>query len=127
MTTYLDIDDALARAKERSQGQATTADDEWLEELLGMSAGATAAVPPVTHYRPYYCAAKLLEQKQSAQLLSEADGAKFTGLAKPIASLLALQAAYDSANALVIPLGFEALLPEPARLRSRAIARIPTP
>jgi hypothetical protein len=125
MTQYLDIDDALARAKERSQGQATSADDEWLEELLSMSAGKTLA--NVTHYRPYYCAAKLLEQKQSAQLLSEADGAKFTGLAKPIDSLLALQAAYDSANALVIPLGFEALLPEPARLRSRAIARIPTP
>lgn len=125
MTQYLDLDAALDRAKERSQGQATTADDDWLTELLTMSAGVDAEA--VTHYRPYYCAANLLQQKLSAQLLTEADGAKFTGYALPIASLLALQSAYDSANALVIPLGFEAATPGPVRLRGRAIARIPTP
>jgi hypothetical protein len=63
----------------------------------------------------------------AAQTLASAEGVVFTGLAKPIASLLALQSAYDTANALVVPAGFEAILPEPPRFRSRAIARIPSP
>lgn len=126
MTQYLDLDAALDRAKERTQRQATTADDDWLTELLQMSAGVAGGV---THYRPYYCAAKLLEQKLASQTISEADGAKFTGLAKPIASLLGLQAAYDSSNGLTVPVGFEASPANqgPQRLRSRTLARIPTP
>lgn len=101
---YTVLADALARAKERCQGKATAADDAWLTEILGFSAGTVGGV---THYRPYYCAAKLLEQKQSVQGLSEAEGVKFTGLTLPIASLLALQQAYDLAFALEIPAGFE--------------------
>ncbi|MEL7314823.1 MAG: hypothetical protein AAFN08_07720 [Cyanobacteria bacterium J06559_3] len=104
MTTYLLITDALARAKERSG--ASAADDAYLTELLTMSAGVDTET--VTHYRPFYVAAKWLEQNQTAQTLTEADGAKFTGLAKPIESLLALQASYDSANDLSVPTGFEA-------------------
>ncbi|MEM9486499.1 MAG: hypothetical protein AAGA83_22720, partial [Cyanobacteria bacterium P01_F01_bin.116] len=79
MTTYLDKIAALARAKERSG--ATDVDNEYLNELLDMSAGT---VNEVTHYRPFYCAAKWIEQNQSAQTISEASGAKFTGLQKPI-------------------------------------------
>lgn len=125
MAQFLDLDEALDRAKERTQGQATTADDDWLTELLEMS----AALDPdeVTHFRPYFAAAKLLEQKLSAQLVESADGATFTGLATPIASLLLLQAGYDSANGLAVPPGFEAVPPGLQRLRSRAIARIPHP
>ena len=122
MTTYLDIDDALARAKERSQGQATAADDEWLLELLAMSAGVDADA--VTHYRPFYAAATLLQQRLASQTLTEADGAVFTGLAVPIASLLKLQAAYDSANRLAVPAGFEAIAPAAARPRTTALARV---
>lgn len=122
MTQYLNINTALLRAKERCQGKATSADDPWLREMLNMSAGTVGGV---AHYRPYYCAAKLLEQKQSAQTISEADGAKFTGLALPIASLFDLQSAYDKANGVQVPAGFEAvttgsnILP---RLRSRSVS-----
>lgn len=123
MKQYLDLDEALDRAKERSG--ATVVDDDYLTELLEMSAGIDPANQ--THYRIFFVAAKWLEQNRPQQTLAVAEGVTFTGLAKPIASLLALQAAYDSANALVVPLGFEAVTPGPQRLRSRAIARIPTP
>ena len=104
--TYLDQAAALARAKERSG--ATDTDDEYLNELLGMSAAPDA--DSVIHYRPFYCAAKWIEQNRPAQTLSEAaGGTKFTGLQKPIDSLLALQRAYDEANDLDVPNGFEAL------------------
>ena len=104
--TYLVQPDALARAKERSG--ATDADDEYLNELLTLSAGVDA--DQVTHYRPFYCAAKWIEQNRPAQTLSEAaGGTKFTGLQKPIDSLLALQRAYDQAQDLDVPDGFEAL------------------
>lgn len=118
MTQFLTLPAALARAKERCQGKATAADDGFLSELLEMSAGTVAGV---THFRPYYVSARFLEQKQSAQSISEADGAKFTGLAKPIASLMQVQAAYDSAYALEIPPGFEAVQEGPQRLRSRSV------
>jgi hypothetical protein len=121
--SYTDLTASLDRAIERTQGQATLADEEWLTEMLTLSAGT---VESTTHYRPYYVAAKLLEQKLAAQTLSEADGAVFTGLATPIASLLNLQASYDSAMALTVPAGFEAI-PPVQKLRSRAIQRIPSP
>lgn len=102
---YTNLVDALARAKERSG--ATTADDAYLTELLTLSSGKDAS--QVVHYRPFYCAAKWLEQNRGQQLLKKAkDGIEFTGLAKPIESLLALQAAYDSGQGLTVPVGFEA-------------------
>ena len=104
MTDYLDQAAALARAKERSG--ATDADDAYLNELLVMSAGT---VDSVTHYRPFYCAAKWIEQNRPAQTLSEANGTKFTGLVTPIDSLLQLQRSYDEAKALSVPNGFEAI------------------
>ncbi|MEM1240847.1 MAG: hypothetical protein AAGI45_13485 [Cyanobacteria bacterium P01_H01_bin.26] len=103
--TYLNQAEALARAKERSG--ATAADDEYLNELLTMSSALDA--DGLTHYRPFYCAAKWIEQNRPAQTLTEASGTKFTGLQKPIDSLLALQRSYDQANGLDVPDGFEAL------------------
>ena len=103
--TYLVQPDALARAKERSG--ATDADDDYLNELLTLSAGVDA--DQATHYRPFYCAAKWIEQNRTEQTLSEASGTKFTGLQKPIDSLLALQRAYDQAQGLTVPDGFEAI------------------
>ena len=102
---YLTLPESLIRTKERSG--ATSADDSYLTELLQMSAGVTAQ--GVTHFRIFYVSAKWLEQNRAQQALESADGAKFTGLAKPIASLLNMQSAYDAANQLVIPKGFEAI------------------
>lgn len=101
---YDTLESALARAKERSG--ATTADDAYLTEVLTLSAGKNPA--DQTIYRPFYAAAKWLEQNRSGQALSEASGVKFTGLATPIASLLLLQASMDQALGLTVPAGFEA-------------------
>lgn len=102
---YVTLADALLRAKERSG--ATAIDDIYLTELLEMSAGIDPEFR--THFRPFFVSAKFLEQNLSKQALKEADGAKFTGLAKPIESLLQLQRAYDQAHDLVIPTAFQAL------------------
>ena len=106
--SYISLPDALARAKERSG--ATEVDDEYLNELLQLSAGT--APDEATHYRPFYVAARWLEQNRGQQALESADGAKFTGYAKPIASLMNLQAAYDKSHALTVPDGFEAITSE---------------
>lgn len=102
--TYLVLVDSLARAKERA---GTSSGDEYLTELLTLSAGTDG--DGITHYRPFYCAAKYLEQSRADQSLESADGATFTGQKVPIASLLNLQLAYDKANGLTIPEGFEAI------------------
>jgi hypothetical protein len=101
---FLTLQPALDRARERSQ--AATTDDAYLTELLELSAGKAEAV---THYRPYYVAAKFLEQNLARQQISAADGATFTLLKKPIESLLDLQSAYDRAQGLLVPAGFEAV------------------
>lgn len=109
---YLVLADALTRAKERSG--ATSADDLFLTELLTLSAGVDA--DGITHYRPFYVAANWLSQNLSGQALKSADGVVFSGQATPIASLLALQSGYDSAQGLTVPAGFEAI--PPAKTRS---------
>lgn len=101
---YLELAASLARAKERANARASA--DAYMTELLELSAGTDAQ--NITHYRPFYVAAKWLEQNRQDQTFTEADGAKFTGQAKPIESLLGLQFAYDTANGLTIPPGFEA-------------------
>ncbi|MEM7771968.1 MAG: hypothetical protein AAF327_15840 [Cyanobacteria bacterium P01_A01_bin.37] len=103
MTTYLLIADALTRTKERSG--ATDGDDTLLTELLNQAAGTVGGV---THYRPFYVAARFIEQNTGVQTLSEAKGVKFTGQWRVIASLMSTQAAYDSANGLTVPTGYEA-------------------
>ena len=120
---YEVLADALIRAKERSG--ATAVDDPYLTELLVISAGKDPN--NVTQYRPFFVAAKWLEQNLSAQALSEADGVKFTGQATPIASLLALQASIDQALSLTIPPGMEAVVPGESggtatRYRSRSLS-----
>lgn len=105
---YTVLAEALARAKERSG--ATSADDVYLTELLTLSAGK--APDAVTHYRPFYCAAKWMEQDKAKQALKKAGDVEFTGLAAPISSLVNLQASLDQALELTIPKGFEAIPPE---------------
>ena len=81
------------------------ADDDFLNNILTVSAGVNPS--GVTVFRVYYSAAKYLQQIRSQHILSEADGAKFTGLAVPIASLLDLQSSEDAAFGLIVPIGFE--------------------
>lgn len=90
---YTTMDSALARAKERSQ--AKSADEDYLKELLLVSFGTHRVTKEVV-YRPFYVAAKYLEQSRRDQTLIEADGAKFTGQKVPIQSLLDLQQALDA-------------------------------
>ena len=113
MVDYSDLTAALTRARERAA--ATVNDDTYLSELLELSAGTNPA--GTKQYRPYLCAARWIEQNRRDQSFSEADGAKFTGQAKPIASLLALQASIDRALQLTVPDGFTAVVPTAFRLQ----------
>lgn len=90
---YTTLDSALTRAKERSMAKA--ADEPYLSELLLISFGIHRQTNEVV-YRPFYVAAKYLEQSRRDQTFSEADGAKFTGQKTPIRSLLDLQEALDA-------------------------------
>lgn len=64
------------------------------------------------HFPVFLCAAVWLEQSPKFQLLKKAeDGVEFDQMRVAIASLRALQAAYDSANGLVVPPGMEAIAP----------------
>jgi hypothetical protein len=102
---YLTLDSALDRAKERCQRE-DSANDEYLEELLVMSAGQVGGI---THYRPFWVAARFIAQDPDIRDISEASGeAKFT-LAQPrIDELMASQAAYDLAYELTVPSGMQA-------------------
>jgi hypothetical protein len=106
---YLTPDEALVEVKSNpaTKGLFTAVYDAWATNQLEISAGKNPE--QVTVYRPYYVAAKFLEQLRSQQTISEADGAKFTGLALPIASLLSMQAALDTSLGLTVPPGFEAI------------------
>ncbi|HEY9849539.1 MAG TPA: hypothetical protein V6D28_08795 [Leptolyngbyaceae cyanobacterium] len=63
-------------------------------------------------YRPYWVGAKILEQDSSQQTLSSADGAVFTGMAKPIESYYLTQRSIDVKNGWEIPTGFGATVEE---------------
>lgn len=103
---YTDKAQSLNRAKERAANAGPDA-DAFLSELLDFSAGIDAT--GTTHFRPMLCAAVWLEQSPQFQQLSEADGVVFTQMKTAIASLRSLQAAYDSAQKLIVPTGFEAV------------------
>jgi hypothetical protein len=102
---YLTIPLALARAKERCQRESER-DDGLLTELLLLSAGSAEGV---THYRPFYAAARFIAQDPDIRDLARAEGeAEFT-LAQPrIDDLMGFQFAYDSAYNLTVPRGMEA-------------------
>jgi hypothetical protein len=114
MVDYAVQTECLAEVKQNPavRGLITAAEyDAHLTNQLTITAGKKP--DSTTIYRPYYVAAKFLEQLRSQQLLSKAeDGVTFTGLAKPIESLLAMQAALDQSLELTVPPGFEAVLPQ---------------
>ena len=105
---YTDIEAALDRAKERCQRENTD-NDQYLTELLTMSAGKVA--DGTAHYRPFWVAARFIAQDPDIRDIAEASGeAKFT-LANPrIADLMSQQAAYDLAYALTVPPGMRATI-----------------
>jgi hypothetical protein len=76
-----------------------------VELTLDITAGASSINGVATPcYRPWYAAAKLLEQNLDVQALSQADGAKFTGQAVVIRSLYGIQQAIDVIDAADQPL-----------------------
>lgn len=107
---YITLSAALAALKNLPavRDLPVTADDDFLSSLLGLSAGVNSS--GLTVYRIYYVAAKYLQQVRSQHILSEGDGAKFTGLAVPIASLFDLQSSEDFALGLIVSPGFEVVL-----------------
>ncbi len=76
----------------------------YISELLDIS----KSLDLVPHYRPFIVAALILQQDLDGQAITEADGVKFTGLAKVIESLLGLQKSYDLSTGIEIPPGFSA-------------------
>jgi len=122
---YTDKELAFDRAKQLAGIDTLDfAKDDYINELLELSAGSVtdsseAGVEVITtHYRPFITAARLLEQDLDIQFLSEADRAKFTGQAVPIASLLQMQASYDAKYGLAVPDGFAAVISEPLPVMS---------
>lgn len=104
---YLIKAEALIRAKERAANAGIEA-DAFMGEFLDLA--ARKDLGGVNHFPVFLCAAVWLEQSPQFQLLSKAEnGVEFTQLKVAIASLRALQAAYDAANMLIIPPGMEAL------------------
>ena len=92
MALYTDLSEALKRARERSASKQ--ADETYLLEILQMSYGVHRITDQIV-YRPFYAAAKWLEQSRRDQSITETDKVKFTGQKVPIASLLDLQRALD--------------------------------
>ena len=98
--------DAIAMCKNRLDYD-TDDDTFFINSMLDVSIGKTAN--GIVVYRPFYVAAKELEQR-FANNLAEADGVKFLQYEKQIASLLALQVGFDLAEGLIIPPSFSAVL-----------------
>jgi hypothetical protein len=118
---YLEKAQALAAIKELPAVRElpVAADEAFLNDLLTSSAGQVPSggasdaeqtyTAGVTVYRHYYVAARFLETLRSQHVLSQGgSGIVFTGLATPIASLMALQQGIDSSLKLIVPAGFEA-------------------
>lgn len=117
---YLLLNEGLARARERCQAEPTA--NAYLTELLTMSAGTVGGV---THYRPFWVAARYLSQNPDIRDLSRAEGEAVFTLAQPrIDDLMAQQAAYDSAFNLTIPPGMGVPLPSGSGGISRPIVPV---
>lgn len=98
--------DALAMCKNRLDYDEDE-DSFFIDSMLDISIGKT--IDEIVVYRPFYVAAKELEQRFTNNL-QEADGVKFLQYEKQIASLLALQVSLDLADSLTITDSFSAVL-----------------
>lgn len=83
-----------------------------IDALVRRKLGDSAATDPngTLTYRPYFVAAKVLQQDRTTQALDSAEGVKFTRMEPVIASLMAEQQSLDSSLQLEVPAGFAAIV-----------------
>lgn len=111
---YLDKTEALVRSRERAASAGPEA-EAFMGEFLDLAARKDLAGN--IHFPVFLCAAVWLEQSPKFQMLKKAeDGIEFDQMTVAIASLRALQSAYDAANMLMIPAGMEATSPTTKKL-----------
>jgi hypothetical protein len=109
MILTTDIDDAAAIVADKAFVDLAAREDD----ILLMLRASASTGKGVTNYRPWYVAGKTIEQTYEYQVLSEADGAKFTNLITTVLSLFNFQQSIDLSlagepNNLVVPAGFSA-------------------
>lgn len=114
MTIYTDLAQALAFVKSLTN---ISDRDVILNQKLKASAGKLKAECEIegevvaagtTIFRFYYVAAKALQQDRQIQLVKQADGVTFSGMAVSIDSFMDEQLAIDTAFDLDVPKGFVA-------------------
>lgn len=93
MMLYSILDDAVTRVKDRASLQPKD-DESYIIELLEISYGLHKQTRELI-YRPFWVAAKILQQSPLHQTLKSDDSTEFTGQAVPIQSLLDLQSNLD--------------------------------
>lgn len=91
---YSVLEDAISRVKSRAITPEEENDDGYIVELLQMSYGLHKQTKELI-YRPFWVAAKILQQSPFHQTLKKDDSTEFTGQGVPIRSLLDLQANLD--------------------------------
>jgi hypothetical protein len=102
---YDNLPKALTKVKRLIQAENNSRDAD-IEDLLELSAGKDSS--GVTHYRPWFVAARMVQQDPDIQSISEADKVVFTGWLPTIRSWLEDQMGYDASLALTIPPGYSA-------------------
>lgn len=91
---YSDLKSAISRVKSRAVTPEDEKDEDYIIELLQMSYGLHKQTKELI-YRPFWVAAKILQQSPFHQSLKRDDTTEFTGQNVPIRSLLDLQANLD--------------------------------
>lgn len=91
---YSVLEDAISRVKSRAITPEEENDEGYIVELLQMSYGLHKQTKELI-YRPFWVAAKILQQSPFHQSLKKDDATEFTGQGVPIRSLLDLQANLD--------------------------------
>ena len=89
---YSTLQSALERVKDRTSESEEK--EDYVIELLEMSYGFHKQTRELV-YRPFWVAAKILQQSPFYQTLKKDDSTEFTGQQVPIQSLLDLQANLD--------------------------------
>lgn len=89
---YSNLQSALERVKDRTAESEEK--EDYVIELLEMSYGFHKQTRELV-YRPFWVAAKILQQSSFYQTLKKDDSTEFTGQEVPIQSLLDLQANLD--------------------------------
>ena len=91
---YSVLEDAISRVKSRAITPEEEKDEDYIVELLQMSYGLHKQTKELI-YRPFWVAAKILQQSPFHQTLKKDDATEFSGQVVPIRSLLDLQANLD--------------------------------